>query len=98
MKELLKQLAELNDKYLQLKAENESLKKEIFKLQMALIIERQKKILEKSHNELIVCPECKYECNATVIHTVPFFTYIHDCHNCHYVITESDWELVNIKL
>jgi MinD superfamily P-loop ATPase len=81
----LAELAELNDKYLDLKAENESIKREIFKL--------QKKIEQKSHNELIVCPECKHECNATVIHTVPFFTYIHDCHNCDYVITESDWNV-----
>ncbi len=42
MTELLQQLAELNDKYLDLEEENESLKKEIFKLQIALIIERQK--------------------------------------------------------
>jgi hypothetical protein len=42
MEELLKQVAQLNDKYLDLKAENETLKKEIFKLQMALILERQK--------------------------------------------------------
>ncbi len=42
MEELLKLLAERNDKYLDLEAENESLKNQIFKLQMALIIERQK--------------------------------------------------------
>jgi cell division protein FtsB len=42
MEELLKQVAQLNDKYLDLKAENETLKKEIFKLQMALVVERQK--------------------------------------------------------
>jgi len=42
METLLQQLAELNDKYLEMKLENETLKKEVFKLQIALIIERQK--------------------------------------------------------
>jgi predicted nucleic acid-binding Zn-ribbon protein len=42
MKELLKQLAELNDKYLELKIENESLKKEVYQLKIALVLERQK--------------------------------------------------------
>ena len=42
MEELLKLLAERNDKYLDLEAENETLKKEVYQLQMALIIERQK--------------------------------------------------------
>jgi ribosomal protein L37AE/L43A len=93
MEELLQQLIELNDKYLDLIAENESLIKEIFKLQMALMIEREKKIIEKSHKEVIVCPGCDNECKATVIHTVPFFTYIHNCNNCDYVITESDWNV-----
>jgi hypothetical protein len=93
MKETLQQLAELNDEYLELKSENQSLKKQIFELRKALIIVRQNEILEKSHKELIICPKCKHECNATVIHTIPFFTYIHNCHNCHYVITESNWDL-----
>ena len=93
MTELLQQIAELNDKYLELKSENESIKREIFKLQIALMLERQKKIEQESHKELIVCPECKHECKATVIHTVPFFTYIHNCNNCDYVITESDWNI-----
>ncbi len=42
MEQLLQQLAELNDKYLDLKAENESLKKEIYQLKIALVVERQK--------------------------------------------------------
>ena len=93
MKELLQRIAELNDKYLDLKAENETLKKEIYQLKIALVLERQKKIEQKSHKEVIVCPGCDNECNATVIHTVPFYTYIHNCNNCDYVITESDWNL-----
>jgi hypothetical protein len=42
MEQLLQQLAELNDKYLDLKAENETLKKEIYQLKIALVLERQK--------------------------------------------------------
>jgi hypothetical protein len=42
MKELLQQLAELNDRYLELKSENESLKKEVYQLKIALVLERQK--------------------------------------------------------
>jgi len=32
----------LNDKYLELKAENDSLKKEVYQLKIALVLERQK--------------------------------------------------------
>ncbi len=42
MEQLLQQLAELNDKYLDLEAENESLKKEVYQLKIALVLERQK--------------------------------------------------------
>ena len=42
MTELLQQLAELNDKYLELKLENETLKKEIYQLKIALVLERKK--------------------------------------------------------
>jgi hypothetical protein len=69
----MEQLAELNDKYLELKVREKSEK-------------IPRKVKEDSKKE---------KCNATVIHTVPFFTYIHNCNNCHYVITESDWELTN---
>ena len=42
MEELLKLLAELNDKYLDVEEENYSLKKEIYQLKIALVLERQK--------------------------------------------------------
>jgi len=42
MEQLLEQLAELKDKYLDLKAENETLKKEVYQLKIALVLERQK--------------------------------------------------------
>ena len=42
MEQLLQQLAELNDKYLEMKLENESIKKEVYQLKIALVLERQK--------------------------------------------------------
>ena len=86
----MEELAELNDKYLDLKAENESLKKEIFKLQIALMLERQKNRQLESDKKLIVCPKCKHICKATLIETTPFYKYIHSCIACNYVITEID--------
>lgn len=48
----------------------------------------------KFHFENIVCPECDREQLATVEHTFPFFTYIHECVGCGYTIMESEWEKV----
>lgn len=48
--------------------------------------------MESNHIEKIVCPECEAVQDAIVEETVPFFTYIHSCVNCDYVITESDWQ------
>ncbi len=47
-----------------------------------------------SHVDIIVCPECNTEQRARVAHTVPFYTYLHTCENCGYVIMESDWDVV----
>jgi len=49
----------------------------------------------KFHYENIVCPECDTEQLATVEHSIPFFTYIHQCVNCGYTIMESEWQKVN---
>lgn len=46
------------------------------------------------HYEAILCPECGSEEKATVEHTRPFWTYIHDCKNCDYTIMESEWNRV----
>lgn len=48
----------------------------------------------KFHYESIVCPECDKEQLATVEHSMPFFTYIHECVNCGYTIMESEWQKV----
>ena len=43
-----------------------------------------------THEELIICPDClSVEC-ASVEHTLPFFSYVHEC-RCGYLITESEW-------
>ena len=47
------------------------------------------------HAERIRCPECGQEQDATVQHTRPFWTYVHDCEKCGYTIMESEWEVVN---
>lgn len=45
------------------------------------------------HFELIKCPNCNDNQSATVIHTKPWWTYIHEC-ECGYTITESDWNKI----
>jgi hypothetical protein len=49
---------------------------------------------KETHKELIICPECENRQWAIVEHTEPFYTYIHNCPVCKYVITESDWNVV----
>lgn len=49
---------------------------------------------ESGHFELIKCPECNDNQVATVWHTVPFFSYMHEC-ECGYIITESDWNKID---
>jgi len=46
----------------------------------------------KQHTELIICPVCSIIQAATVEHTYPFLSYVHECINCGYVITETEWE------
>ena len=48
----------------------------------------------ETHSERIRCPECGQEQDATVQHTRPFWTYVHDCVKCGYTIMESEWEVV----
>ena len=44
-----------------------------------------------SHTETIICPECDRIQIATVEHTFPWHSYVHEC-ECGHVITESEWE------
>ena len=47
-----------------------------------------------THEEKIICPECKEVHTAIVEHTLPYFTYISECPKCKYIIMESEWEEV----
>ena len=51
----------------------------------------------KHHNETIVCPECNAIEHATVMHTVPWYSYVHECTKCGYIVMESDWTLAELK-
>lgn len=47
-----------------------------------------------SHTEWISCPDCGGHQLAVVEHTFPWFSYVHTCGFCEYVIMESEWEEV----
>jgi C4-type Zn-finger protein len=42
----------------------------------------------------IRCPQCRHIQKARVLKTLPFYTYMHICKKCGYVITESEWDEV----
>jgi len=44
------------------------------------------------HEEIIICPNCQYEQIAEVLHTRPYWRYIHVCECCGLTITESEWD------
>lgn len=43
------------------------------------------------HTEKIICPECEFVQDATVEHTIPWHSYVHECVKCKYMIMESEW-------
>jgi hypothetical protein len=43
------------------------------------------------HFENIKCAECGKVQQAIVEHSEPFYTYVHTCVSCGYVIMESEW-------
>lgn len=47
-----------------------------------------------THKEKIQCPECDEIQEAVVEHTVIWNSYVHECKNCKYIITESEWNKV----
>ena len=49
------------------------------------------------HIEQIECPECGKRQIATVLHTLPWWSYVHDCVSCKYTIMESEWVLINTE-
>jgi acetone carboxylase gamma subunit len=48
--------------------------------------------IDTHHRETIKCPECNTIQQARVEHTIPWYTYIHECTNCGYMIMESEWD------
>jgi len=47
-----------------------------------------------SHFEDIKCPGCGSVENAEVLHTWPWWAYVHECTGCGYIIMESEWDKV----
>lgn len=45
----------------------------------------------ETHTEEIICPNCEAIQEAEVEHTMPWWTYIHECGLCGYTIMESEW-------
>ena len=45
------------------------------------------------HWDMIKCPKCKSKQVAKVLHTEPWWSYVHEC-DCGYIITESEWDVV----
>ncbi len=50
------------------------------------------------HEETIKCPSCGTIQKAIVKITIPFYTYIHQCISCNYVIMESEWDALKTNL
>lgn len=48
----------------------------------------------ESHIETIICPDCESVQRAEVVHTQPWYSYVHVCDNCEYIIMESEWDRV----
>jgi len=57
--------------------------------------ERTKR-LHKSHAEEIICQGCQAVERAEVVHTAPFFSYVHECSKCGFINMEQDWERAHI--
>jgi hypothetical protein len=52
------------------------------------------KNLSNIHKERIECPECGLVQKAIVYHTIPWYTYIHQCIKCEYIIMENEWDKI----
>ena len=42
--------------------------------------------------QFIICPECGSIEFATIEETIPFWSYVHFCTKCDYIIMESEWK------
>lgn len=52
----------------------------------------------KKHTNLIECPECKRIQKAQIELTYPWFSFVHKCTRCKYIIMESEWNKINFKM
>lgn len=50
----------------------------------------------ETHKERIRCPNCEVEQVATVEHTWPWHTRVHECDRCKYLIMESEWNTLTV--
>lgn len=57
-------------------------------------IEEREDENSKMHYEKIKCIDCNHEQIAEVQHTWPWWSYVHTCTRCGYVIMESEWEKI----
>lgn len=51
----------------------------------------------KKHTNLIECPECKRIQTAQIELTYPWFSYVHECTQCKYIIMESEWNKIKFS-
>ena len=49
------------------------------------------------YKETIECHECGKRQVAEVLHTLPWWSYVHNCVSCRYTIMESEWTLVDTE-
>ena len=50
----------------------------------------------EEHTEIIICPNCHNRQTAKVAHTQPFWSYVHECDVCDFIIGESEWDRVEL--
>jgi ssDNA-binding Zn-finger/Zn-ribbon topoisomerase 1 len=51
----------------------------------------------EKHKETIECPECGKRQTAEVLHTLPWWSYVHNCVSCRYTIMESEWSCIDTE-
>lgn len=50
----------------------------------------------KDHFEIIKCPRCESAQKAKVEHSIPFWSFIHECSSCEEFIMESEWDEIDL--
>jgi len=86
---------EMEERIAELESDNAAYKKIIADWQISLDQPENQIQVEQhtaQHTESIVCPNCNHIEQATVLHTAPFYSYVHICAACKYTIIESEWQ------